>query len=436
MGMTSDKIPKPSHVPKKNSMTTSGEGGNASSSRAKSRKDKEILREDPIEEEVSHGSESEEVPAPKKKRVRAPEKKTPTPSEISRLLKAMDFMPTAYPDSHMLQRLGIYDDVKLLLENMGLKWLLTLQRPGYKQATYQFLSSLEATFHLNKENPVDGHGHIKFRIGRQTYQMSFKRISEVMGFPDRGQSRIGHYRGEIESLWSMIAARSHDTKGNKSKDIKNPALCYVQKVLASTLFARGESGRVVEDELRFLIIGIKPLIKVFEDKSLIHGGADNEHPGIVAIFVRRLLYYQRWAWTKRDQSPELSIGGLITPLLEAKSVPSPEADVGFELMDESFLTNHEFLDGRVGNSWVYSYKLPNKEIARTFLPNQSITSLVERDNIKFHLPEEVLYNPEIHEIPVKIITTDDPMEDDGTAVEEESVHTHRHSYHGDASATE
>ncbi|KAF3608259.1 hypothetical protein DY000_02047502 [Brassica cretica] len=34
------------------------------------------------------------------------------------------------------------------------------------------------------------------------------------------------------------------------------------------------------------------------------------------------------------------------------------------------------------------------------------------------------------------VTTDDLMEDDGTAVEEEPFHAHRHSYHGDASATE
>ncbi|KAF3585550.1 hypothetical protein F2Q69_00028441 [Brassica cretica] len=517
-------------------MTTSAEGGSSSSSRAKGHKNKEMVREDPIEEEESHESESEDgsddEPAPKK-RTRAPKppkKKKPPPSEITRFFKAMELLPTTYPDPLILQRLVLYDDVTILLGRMGLERLLTLQKPVYATATYQFLSSLEAT-HRSREDPEDGYGFITFKIGRQDYRMSFKQISEVMGFPDRRDPRIEGTKEDPELLWYMIGAGVYNTKLIKGADIRNPSIRYVQRILASTFYARKDPGRIVEDELHFLTWCLKDVIgEMFDDGSEVRFGIRTQ-PGIVGIFVKRLLHYQDWAWTKKDKEPRLSIEGLITPLLEAMEVPLPEADKGYALMDEPFLTNIGFLDGQVGNSWVYRFKVVKQEgkYVRTFLPNQSLTSISERNNIKFRLPQEAFYNSEI---PKKIsrskkkqaiddsqpeeqaeqgssssiygssryyfppysgalpdgplreahqqirtlkrgnkfqdrtiaklvksvnylakklknltmrprrsrastlVTTDDPMEDDGTGVEEEPVHTHRHSYHGDASATE
>ncbi|KAF2547408.1 hypothetical protein F2Q70_00021313 [Brassica cretica] len=413
---------------------------------------------------------------------------------------------------------------------MGLERLLTLQKPVYATATYQFLSSLEAT-HRSREDPEDGYGFITFKIGRQDYRMSFKQISEVMGFPDRRDPRIEGTKDDPELLWYMIGAGVYNTKLIKGADIRNPSIRYVQRILASTFYARKDPGRIVEDELHFLTWCLKDVIgEMFDDGNEVRFGIRTQ-PGIVGILVKRLLHYQDWAWTKKDKEPRLSIEGLITPLLEAMVVPLPEADKGYALMDEPFLTNIGFLDGQVGNSWVYRFKVVKQEgkYVRTFLPNQSLTSISKRNNIKFRLPQEALYNSEI---PKKIsrskkkqaiddsqpeeqaeqgssssiygssryyfppysgalpdgplreahqqirtlqrgnkfqdrtiaklvksvnylakklknltmrprrsrastlVTTDDPMEDDGTGVEEEPVHTHRHSYHGDASATE
>ncbi|KAL0864648.1 hypothetical protein Bca101_043766 [Brassica carinata] len=399
----------------------------------------------------------------------------------------MEFKPTVFPDPHVLKCLGLYDDVKLLLEKLGLERLLTLQRPGYQTATYHFLSSLTATFYEKGEDPDDGHGFISFNIGRKTYRMSFKRISKVMGFPDRRTTMVEAVKGDPLSATS---------KGSCIKD--------------------GIGER-------------------YQNNGLVHGGSRDPKPGIFGIFVKRLQHYQEWAWTKRDKGPQLSIGGLIRPLLEAMDVPLGEPDIGYELMDESFLTNTGFLDGKIGNSWVYCYKTGKAPdvFARTFLPNQEITSTASRDSIIFHPPQEALYNPDVHEIPKKIskskkkkaaddsqqeesadqgpshptygssryyflpysgalpdgpiceehmqirtlqrgnkfqdrtilklvksvnylakklksltlrprrsrssapVTTDDPMDgEDETAVGDVPVHAHRHSYHGDASATE
>ncbi|KAF2559540.1 hypothetical protein F2Q68_00014780 [Brassica cretica] len=160
MGKKKDNAAKLSTAPNKGSMTTSAKGGSSSSSRAKGHKNKEMVREDPIEEEESHESEIEEEsddePAPKK-RTRAPKppkKKKPPPSEITRLFKAMELLPTTYHDPLILQRLGLYDDVTIILGRMGLERLLTLQKLVYATATYQFLSSLEAT-HRSREDPED-----------------------------------------------------------------------------------------------------------------------------------------------------------------------------------------------------------------------------------------------------------------------------------------
>ncbi|KAF3608260.1 hypothetical protein DY000_02047503 [Brassica cretica] len=42
------------------------------------------------------------------------------------------------------------------------------------------------------------------------------------------------------------------------------------------------------------------------------------------------------------------------------------------------------------------------EYVKTFLHNQRLTSISERNNIKFKLSQEAFYNPKIHEIPKKI----------------------------------
>ncbi|KAF2547412.1 hypothetical protein F2Q70_00021315 [Brassica cretica] len=55
-GKKKDNAPKICTAPNKGSMTTSAEGGSSSSSRAKGHKNKEMVREDPIEEEESHES--------------------------------------------------------------------------------------------------------------------------------------------------------------------------------------------------------------------------------------------------------------------------------------------------------------------------------------------------------------------------------------------
>src|SRR5690606_33665630 len=149
---------KSSQVPKKGSMSTVERGG--SSSQARGRKNKEIARSDPIEEEASSASGSDSDHAPQKKKVKAPPKKKPPPSEILKLLNNMAFLPTAYPDPITLQRLGLYEDVRYMLEKMGLESLMALQRPGYELPTNQFIFSLDATF-FSEEETDDGFGFIK-----------------------------------------------------------------------------------------------------------------------------------------------------------------------------------------------------------------------------------------------------------------------------------
>ncbi|KAF2574877.1 hypothetical protein F2Q70_00002384 [Brassica cretica] len=239
----------------------------------------------------------------------------------------------------------------------------TCQR-GYPVPACQFLSTLEATFHISHDpHETEGHGFITFKVDRKFYKMGFKEIASVMGLRDRRRHKFKKFEDELNKFWTEIGAGEYDISAIKFADILHPALRYVHKLLASTLYARKEAGRIVQDELHFLIFGISSVTTKYRQ------GRYEHQPGTVRIFIERLIYYKKWAWTNHDKKPKLFILGFITPLLEAMNIPLVGDEIEFAVMDEVHLDQTGFLDGILDGKYIYRYKKGSrKESCSVLLP--------------------------------------------------------------------
>ncbi|KAF2613432.1 hypothetical protein F2Q70_00011116 [Brassica cretica] len=274
MTRTTGDLPKKFGAPKKglidggDASTSNNKNGQAQAKKVDKGKDVVIEAED--SGHSSSGSEGQ-VQAKKRKRVATkPTVKVPSATAINNKLRAMELQPSLFVDEEILEKLGILSDVQLLLGKMGLwKMMSTCQR-GYPVPACQFLSTLEATFHISHDpHETEGHGFITFKVDRKSYKMSFKEIASVMGLRDRRRHKFKKFEGELNKFWKEIGGE-YDISTIKSADILHPALRYVHKLLASTLYARKEAGRIVQDELHFLIFRISSVTKEYRQGRYEH----------------------------------------------------------------------------------------------------------------------------------------------------------------------
>jgi len=108
-----------------------------------------------------------------------------TPEQRSRYksLLSKPLHPCRYPDNYDMIRLGIRDNVYMLLNRLG--WV-DLLRPmkGYENFTYEFLSSIVFTKDMvNFDNPDH---RVYFRLMNIDYEMSLENFCNEMDFANAG----------------------------------------------------------------------------------------------------------------------------------------------------------------------------------------------------------------------------------------------------------
>jgi len=85
----------------------------------------------------------------------------------------------------MLATLHLYDDLRLLLHNLGWENFMALQEPVYERLVWEFMSSLvvdlDRTFDRVK-------GYIRFRLFNATYEMYLIQFNELLHLPPFGET--------------------------------------------------------------------------------------------------------------------------------------------------------------------------------------------------------------------------------------------------------
>ncbi|KAF3542170.1 hypothetical protein F2Q69_00019707 [Brassica cretica] len=117
-----------------------------------------------------------------------------------------------------------------------------------------------------------------------------------------------------------------------------------------------------------------------------------ERFGMVGLFVERLMYYKDWVWTTADSSPQLGIGGMITPLLIANGVNLGNDPKGPALIDAPYLRIATYIGGRNQEKVVYTY-FHRRNMVKLLLPNRELTNIERPGIIHFNIDESELFGP-------------------------------------------
>ncbi|CAF1904968.1 unnamed protein product [Brassica napus] len=301
--------------------------------------------------------EEEETPAPKpaKKRKRVPPTSKPTSAQLyERLYDDVKWNPMRFPDAEALHALGIYEDVRMILQNMGMESLLGMSYGVHKEASCEFLSTFFVQYHCD-EHRTEGFGRISFKINERTYKVGFKKLSSILGFSDNRGSFLPARSAIVDDIWTMITGWSRTAGEDKSNDISNPGVRYAHKVLTHTFYSGREPGGANDDELKLLALGLLPIL---EEGTLLHTDPEDfEDLGLLGLLMKRFEYYRDWAWTTPNEKPTLFIGSFITPILEAFGIDLGPRDHAPASINLAYLKKTHFLTGQSGNRYGYPSSL-------------------------------------------------------------------------------
>lgn len=173
------------------------------------------------------------------------------------LLGNRKMVPTRYPHILTLQLLGIDDNVNQLLANLGWLDFLEIARCTYEGITLEFLSSL--CFFEDRSDSGIPNRKLSFRLFNVDFNLSLTEFCELLGFKNEGfihDSRHPEEKPEgfcAKTFWAELTGKGHyEARAAKASSIHNPVFRYVHRVMACTIFGRGEAGVVRVAELFIL----------------------------------------------------------------------------------------------------------------------------------------------------------------------------------------
>ncbi|KAG7585657.1 Ribonuclease H-like superfamily [Arabidopsis thaliana x Arabidopsis arenosa] len=131
---------------------------------------------------------------------------------------------------------------------------------------------------------------------------------------------------------------------------------------------------------------------VTKDNTVLMG--DKSNTSAVFFLLGHLWSYKSWAATnaKKTAKGKLCMGGLITPILLACGVPLESQEVLPKWIDIEHLRKSTCLAwGMIDERYAWIFDLPEAEGAKFLLPHQAYTTIMDRSNIDFNPPVQMLY---------------------------------------------
>ncbi|KAL0802364.1 hypothetical protein Bca101_057540 [Brassica carinata] len=350
--------------------------------------EKEAEVERMIEEGLRSDAE-EEVESPKERKRLRRTGPLPCFTTLAKRMRLIKWAPMRFPHRESLQQLGILEDVTILLRNMGMESFLDMAYPVHKEVSCQFLASFEVVHHYERDE-VDGYGYITFKIRGKAHKVGFARLSSIFGLCDDRDSFLSSSSDIATDVWGLIAREERYAGSDKCNEITNPGVRYAAKVLSHTFYARREPCAVNEDELKFLGLGLIPLVG--EDDLTNTLQRDYQGLGLIGVLMRRFDYYKHWAWTTSDKTPKLFIGSLITPILAALRIDLGPLTEEPAHIDIPYLKKTSFLAGKKEDGFAYDFYsgYDPTESSYFLLPNEEMTTVLTYSNIQFD-PEPRLH---------------------------------------------
>ena len=158
----------------------------------------------------------------------------------------------SYLDVDMLRTLHLYDDLEILLRNLGWLDFVTLQESVYERLVWEFMSSYVVDFNRKFD---EVRGYIRFRLFDRTHEMHLIRFNELLRLPAAGATSHTHPDYHPKQFWTTLtcSGRVYEARSTKATWICNPVLRYFHRLLANHVFPRADSQNGVRASELFMI---------------------------------------------------------------------------------------------------------------------------------------------------------------------------------------
>ncbi|KAL6585873.1 hypothetical protein OROMI_002517 [Orobanche minor] len=274
-----------------------------------------------------------------------------SPGQVTRYseLQERKVIPLIFLDEVFLQEAGLYEDVMKLLKVLGWDKVVTGNWEIYENLTYEFFSSIQI-------RDLEENGTFYFRLNGRGFTWGTEQFCRALGLPDDPETE--EEIPSVNDIWRMITKNARPFTAGKTKAtaIRNPAVRYVQRLMAHTITGRYSNRNVVQNfELKMLYAMISGK-KVKFSKDLLRffiGEDETNNPIVMGGFVTAMARH-----AGIDLSGRFPIGPV-------------------EKLGKMLLTKMGVFE-KCGNF----YKWRISEMEKISLPNSEFTSPWEEQNLK------------------------------------------------------
>lgn len=163
-------------------------------------------------------------------------------------------MKTQFLGRLTLVTLGLFGDVGWMFENIGWQQILDITPLTYIPLKLEFFSSMKIKIHKYDER---NKGEISFRLANIEHSLTLQQLNQIYGFSKNGERlKPSDY---IDTIFWKHISKEHGFNAWTSRvsSVSNLVLWYMHKVLAHTIFGRGESNRMVRSFFGQCYIGLR-----------------------------------------------------------------------------------------------------------------------------------------------------------------------------------
>ncbi|XP_010556413.1 PREDICTED: uncharacterized protein LOC104825741 [Tarenaya hassleriana] len=209
--------------------------------------------------------------------------------------KNIPFKPSKFISKDTVKELGIEGCVDYIFDKLGWTKLCKDINPTFKSVAVEILATYHCYF------PEDGtieEAYMEFRLNRKWVRLTMGQVAEALEIPKGSTWKIPTISSRaLQKFWKQIAIREFSSSTARASHIQHPAIRYAHQIIASTILARHEPGKVHKLDLAYL----------YEALLEFHGGWS-------------LNSFSRSGWTTLDTASRITIYIGILSQTTAKNV--------------------------------------------------------------------------------------------------------------------
>lgn len=145
-------------------------------------------------------------------------------------------VPNRYLSATSLIEVGLLEDINLYINRMGWNNFILMQNPSYAIPTCEFLSSFE----FNDLSLM-----LNFRLGNEEHSLGLFELNDVFHFPKNQDANAVYDRHKFWRELTRERGVFYEPRLAKESRIQSPALKYLHRLMAHSLFARKVGDSVV-----------------------------------------------------------------------------------------------------------------------------------------------------------------------------------------------